>query len=279
MKADDLFANHVHIGRPVPLELFLVRLVSGTKADGAEVIDQRVEPNIDHVLGIARNWNPPLESAAADGKIAQPAFHEGDYFVAPGLRTNKLRMVFVVGKKFFGKRRQFEIVVLFAHRFRGPSALRAGIARLGRIHIKLVIDAILPGIGTGVDEALRLHPAEEFLYAALVPGLSGADEIVVSDVHPIKETAKFSGNLINPFLWRYLGSGGRALNVDAMLIRPGQKKRVVAEHALAARDGVAHNTGISVPNVRARVHVKNRRCNIKLLFLPLLHLYLSFLSR
>src|SRR5215467_8307198 len=271
MKANDLFANHVHIGRPVALELFLVRLVFGAKTDGGAVVAQRIQPNVDHVLGITRDWNAPLESAAADGKIAQPAFHEGDYFIAPGLRTNKLSMVFVVGKKFFGKRRQFEIVVLFAHRFRGPSALRAGIARFGRIHIKLVIDTILPGIGPLVDESLRLHAAEEFLHAALVPGLSGANEIVVGDVHTVEQTAEFGGYLVNPFLRRHLGSRSRTFNVDAMLVRPGQKKRVVAEHALAARDGVAHNAGIGVPNVRSRVHVVDRRRYIKLRFL--VHLY------
>ena len=93
MEAHNFFADHVHIGRPVAFQLLLVRRIVGAKANRGHVIGQRIEPDVDHVLGIAGHRNAPLERRAADRKIAQSAAHESDHFVAPGFRTNEVGIV------------------------------------------------------------------------------------------------------------------------------------------------------------------------------------------
>src|SRR5205823_14722354 len=81
------------------------------------------------------------------------------------------------------------------------------------------------------------------------------------------EFAELRRNLINPLLWRGVGRGGRALHMNAMLIGSRQKKGVIAEHPFAASDGVAHNRRVRVPDMRTRVHVKDRRRDVELLAL------------
>ena len=51
------------------------------------------------------------------------------------------------------------------------------------------MDAVLAGVLALIDVAFFLQQAEQFLCAALVPGFGGADEIVIGDVHPVKERA------------------------------------------------------------------------------------------
>src|SRR5579864_2955821 len=96
MEANDLLADHVNIRRPIMLKFFLVRLILGPKAYGSAVVAQSVKPDVNHVLGITRDRNPPLKRAAADGKIAQTALHKCDDFIPPGLRPYEVRMVLVL---------------------------------------------------------------------------------------------------------------------------------------------------------------------------------------
>ena len=57
----DVFADHMHIGRPPFLETTLV----GAEANPRHIVDQRVEPNVDRVVGVPRPWHAPLEAAPA----------------------------------------------------------------------------------------------------------------------------------------------------------------------------------------------------------------------
>ena len=83
MEANNLLADHLHIGGPV--FLVLCRVVRAV-AERRDVVGQRIEPDVDHVLGIVRNRNAPGEGAAADGKIAQAGAHERNHFIAPRFR-------------------------------------------------------------------------------------------------------------------------------------------------------------------------------------------------
>ena len=95
MKADDVLADYVHVGRPVALELR--RLLVG-KADAGEIVGQRVDPHIHDVLRIAGHRNAPVEGGARDREILQAAAHEALHFVGARVRTDELRMRLVVGE-------------------------------------------------------------------------------------------------------------------------------------------------------------------------------------
>ena len=73
VEADNLLADHVHIGRPVFLEASCASACDEPYPMRGDVVGQRIQPDVDHMLGIVGHRNAPGERAAADGKIAQPA--------------------------------------------------------------------------------------------------------------------------------------------------------------------------------------------------------------
>ena len=102
------------------------------------------------------------------------------------------------------------------------------------------------------------------LHALLVPVGGGADEVVVGQAHPVPERAELGGDFIGELL-RSLSRGLRgALDLLSVLVGAGEKVSVEAHHALAPGNGVAGNGGVGVPDVRARVHVVDRRRDVKL---------------
>src|SRR5205814_8568073 len=63
VKTQDVLADHVQIGGPEGREFTAVGL---RIADRAQIIDQRVEPDIYNVPGVARHRDAPREAGARD---------------------------------------------------------------------------------------------------------------------------------------------------------------------------------------------------------------------
>ena len=151
-------------------------------------------------LGSPGTGNAPLERSAADREIAQSAAHKRNHFVAPGLRTNEVRMLGVVLQQRLLHGGELEEVILFVNGFRGASALGAGRAWACGIDVELVEDAILAAVGALVDVAALLQAREHGLHAAHMPRLGGADEVVICDLHPVPQRAEFAGDLVDKLL-------------------------------------------------------------------------------
>src|SRR5438034_6388494 len=131
------------------------------------------------MVGIAGNGNTPFEGAAADGEIAQAAAHKRHHLIAPRLWPDELRMLFVEGQQLVSKSRKLEVIVFLADCLSGAPAFRARSAGAHSVNIKFVVDTILPGIGSLIDVAFFLQPAEQLLRPALMAWLSGADKVIV----------------------------------------------------------------------------------------------------
>src|SRR5579859_6568647 len=270
MEADDLLADHVYVGGPVALEFLLLVLFFCAQTDSGAVVAQRIEPHVHHVPGITGNRNAPLEGAAADREIAQTALYEGNHLIAPRFWPDETWFLLVMRQQLVGEGRKLKVIVLFAGRLGRATAFGAGSAGTHGIDIKLVKDAVLARVCAFVDKTLVLDTLPQFLSAAFVARLGGADEVIVGDAHLVKQPAEFSRGFVHPLLRRRLCGRGGALHVNAMLVRAGQKPGVIAQHALAAGNRVADQRGVSVADVRPRVHVINGRGDIKL-FSALIH--------
>ena len=59
MEANDFFSDHLQIGGPVFLECILRALMRRSVANRRNVIGQRVQPDVDHMLRIVGNRNAP----------------------------------------------------------------------------------------------------------------------------------------------------------------------------------------------------------------------------
>ena len=190
MEAHDFLANHLQVRRPILLELLLVGFVGRSETYSGDVIRQRVQPDVNHVLGIVGHRNAPGKSAATNREVAQPAAHKGHHLIAPRLRTNELRLFRIQLQQLVLKCRELEEIVFLVHRLRRTAALRAGRAGTDSVHILLIKDAVLSGIGSLVDVAVIANSPEEFLYSHFMTIFGGADEIVICDPHPVPQSAE-----------------------------------------------------------------------------------------
>src|SRR5688572_22440895 len=97
------------IGRPISLELRIVRL----EAHAAHITRQCVEPDIENVGRIVRQWDAPLQCRAADREILQAATHERCNLVPAAFRSNELGILFIKVEEPVLKSRELEEVTLF----------------------------------------------------------------------------------------------------------------------------------------------------------------------
>jgi hypothetical protein len=85
----DVLAEDVQVGRP-PLRK--ARLV-GAIADRRRVVDQRIEPDVDHLLGCERQGNAPRLPRPAHRDVLETAVEQAQDLVAADLWLEELRMV------------------------------------------------------------------------------------------------------------------------------------------------------------------------------------------
>ena len=152
MEADDLLTDQMQVGGPEPVS-WLLRKVSG----------QSVEPDIEDVVALHRQWDAPLDCRTADREIIESLLHEGDDFVAFSSGWMKSGCFHRVPAAP-GKRRKFKKIILFGDRFRGAAAIGAWIAGFGVVDVQFVEDAILAGITALVDVAVLAAQFKQLCY-------------------------------------------------------------------------------------------------------------------
>ena len=105
--------------------------------------------------------------------------------------------------------------------------------------------------------------SKQLLHAADMTRLRRPNEIVVRNPQPVPQSAKLSRNLCRKLFRRAPGSFSAALNLLPVLVRPRQKPSLDPQRPLAPRNRVAHNRRVRMAQVRPRVHVVNRRGQVK----------------
>ncbi len=243
------------IGRPVS-NFLVIRA-----ADSAEIRGQCIVPDVKNVGLFARHGNAPANCGARDAEIAEAAFDETEYFIAAGFRLDKIRVLGVPIEKRFLKGRKFEEIVWLGNSFRGPAAIGTVLPWL-HVHVSIVVNAVLPGVVTGVNETVFAAQFEKPLHGVGVFQVGGADKFVALNTEFLPQGAPLPGHFRHEFGFGDACLFGGALDVDAVLVRAGGHDDVVAAHAFVAADGVAHDRRIRVADVRQAVRVVDRRGQI-----------------
>jgi hypothetical protein len=83
VETGDAFADDMHIRRPEPLIPCFG--VSG----GGEVVDERVEPDVDGLLRVAGKRDAPVEPLPGDRDILETTLQQPQHLVAPDLRIDR----------------------------------------------------------------------------------------------------------------------------------------------------------------------------------------------
>ena len=271
MEPQNLFAHQVHVGGPE-----LAKAVGGgvlPVPNSAQVAGERVEPDVEHMFraGAAgrfrnlRQRNPPLQRRAADREIAQPAAHKRDHFIAARLRADEFRVFLIVGEQALLEGRELEEIVFFRNGLGRPAALRAGIARPTFRGVEFIGDAILPRVIAFIDIAVFPDRFENLPHRCRMFLVGSPNEGVKFNPQAPPLFPKQRRDLVGELLRREAGGLGRALHLLPMLIGPAEQEGVVALHLLIPANRVGHNGAVGVPQVRRRVYVVERSCQIEFL--------------
>src|SRR5215475_630358 len=115
-----------------------------------------------------------------------------------------------------------------------------------------------------VDVAVLPHPPPKFLGGALVVIVSGADPVVVGEAVRREGRLEFVDDVVNVPFNGQAALFRRALDVQSVLIGPGQKEGLEAALTLVASHRVGDQRRVKVAEMRMRVDVIYRRCNVEL---------------
>ncbi len=255
----NVFADDVQVGRP-PLREH--RLVC-PEAGGGGVIDQRVEPDIDHARRIVRHRDAPRLSGAADRDVVEAGFEQLENLVAAGVRLHEFRMRREVRDERVAVLREAEEVVLLLDPLDGAVQRALPVHQVLVLLERLAADAVPSLVEPLVDVTLRGDQAHQLLDRRLVARLGRPDEVVVGDVEEIPGLAEHAlhpvavRQRIEPFF------PGLAIDVLGVLVVPHDEEGLETRQPLVARDRVRRDLLVGGAQVRTAVHVVDRRRQIK----------------
>ena len=264
MEAQDVLADHVQVGGPEFLEI-VASLFTFCVTHAGHVARERVIPDVNHLIGIIRPWDTPLQSPATDRDVSEAALDEADHFIAPVFGLHKLGVVPVKLQQALLKCGESKEIVLFIDQFRRAAA-DVAIGRVGAVgNVALIINAVTTLVLTLIDHArlILLRKANQALNARDVLRLVGIDKVRVLNAEFLPEFDEELSLLRHEFRWLHACCFCCPLQFFTVLVRPGQVSHIIAAHALVARDDVTNNRGVGGANMRPRIRIVKRCRQIK----------------
>ena len=252
---ENVFADQVLGAAPVvaPVRIMIV-------ADGREIIEQRVEPNVGDKVAVEGNLDAPFEPTSRPGnaQVFERLAQEAQHFVAITFGPDEIGMRGDVVQQPVLILAHAEEVVLLLHEF--GSGLMIGTLAVHQFLLgqkALAAGAIVPAVLADVDFAAVVDTLQNFLYESHVVGIGGTDEAVGRHVEPRPQAAETAADLVHQRL--RCGASGRRRSSDlvAVLVGSGDEERVVAEQAMVTPQRVRQHRGVGRADVRVGVHIVN----------------------
>src|SRR5207253_9583983 len=152
-------------------------------AEGAQVVDEGVGPDVGDLLRIPRDRDAPRLRRPADREVAEPALDEAARLVVAEVRQDEVRAVVVELQQLVLVGREAKEIVLLLEPFSLRVVDRAlPVDELRRSLELLAADAIEAGIGVLVDVAVVVDALEEVLDEPMMTLVARADEEVIRRV-------------------------------------------------------------------------------------------------
>jgi hypothetical protein len=130
--------------------------------------------------------------------------------------------------------------------------------QLGLGVVGLAGHAVPAGVGPPLDPAVVVDALEERLDAGPVPGLGGADEVVVGDVEQLPRLAEPLAGGVGVLQRAEAALVGGALHLESVLVGAGEEEDVVAGQAVPPSQRVGRHRRVGVPDVGHVVDVVDR---------------------
>ena len=258
VKAGDVLSDHMRVGGPE----FRPRTVVGEACRG-DVVGQRVDPDIHHMLRIAWHRHAPGEGGAADREVRKPALHEGDDLVEILFRRHEFGMGLVMGEEPVGVGRQPEEPALLLdplHRRAGRAEFRPvrAIGELALVEIGLVAHRVPARIFRKIDVAVGGHALPDRLYRARVTRLRRAHDVVGPRIEEFAHRLEFRRDPVDEGQRRHAFARRGLLNLEAKFVHAGDEQRLAPVEPHEALDRVGRDPLVSVADMRRAVGVRDR---------------------
>ena len=256
VETGDVLAHEVEVRRPPFVPTGFVVAVTG----GREIVDERVEPDIDDAPVVEGNRNAPVEAGSAHGEVEEARFEDIPQFVAAGFRFDETGVVAVEVEQPVAVRRESEEVVALADPVR--FVVMDGAASLREVFLLFegfAGNAVPALVGAFVEIAGVADGDEEFLDRGAVALLGGADELVEGDVQLRPDAAE---DFLHPFAVVERVEpllGGLPAHIQRVLVGAHEEVGVVSGGAPEAGDHIGGDLLVGGSEVGRRVDIVDRR--------------------
>ena len=260
VEAQDVLAEQLPARGPQALGQILAGAGVGERRG---VVDERVDPDVDRLLGIPRQRHAPVDRLARDRDVAQPALDVRAHLVEARLREHERRVGGVALEQRVGVRREPEERVALLGPARHGAVL--GAAAVDQVLLgveRLAGRAVEARVGALVEVAALAHALDEALHERLVLGIGRADEEVVRRLDAAGELAEALGDRIGPLLGRDARGGRGLLHLGAVLVGAREEEGVGAAAPGVPRRDVGRDRRVRVAEVRLAVDVVDRRRDV-----------------
>ena len=153
-------------------------------AERRVVVEQRVEPDVDHLVRVPGHRHPPLQRRPGERDVLESLPDEGERLVAAEVRDDEIRALGVEPLEVALERRELEEPVLLLLAGQGDLVDRAGVVRadlgLGlEVRAAGAVPALVDAL---VDVAVVVDALDDLLHPLHVALVGGPDEEVVGRV-------------------------------------------------------------------------------------------------
>ncbi len=256
VEAKDVLREQVTDLRPEALDQVLALPRIG---ESAQVVDERVDPDVRDLVRRPRKRHPPGLAGAADAEVLQAALDEASRLVGAELRQHEVGPLVIELEQPVLVGGEAEEVVLLFDPLGLDAVLRAlAVDELGLRLERLAADAVEALVRVLVDVAVVVDPLEEVLDERLVALVARADEEVgvrIQTVQEARASARRSGRrtpLAEPLLL------GDARDLGGVLVGAGEEERLVAALPAMTHEDVRRDRRVRMTDVRRRVDVVDR---------------------
>ena len=256
------FASRCRTAGPVPGDEVLARTRVGQRA---QVVDERVRPDVRDLVGVPRDRDAPRQALTADREVLQPARDERPGLVRPEPGQHPVGALVVEGEQLLLVRGEPEEPVPLLD----PLGLDVVLGALAVDELVLGLEglaanAVEPRVDALVDvlAAVVPDPRQELLDEPLVPVVARADEEVRRHAEAGGERPPRLDDPVRVLLRSKTLLLGHARHLRRMLVDAGEEERVTAALPLMACEHVRRHGRVGVPDVRRGVDVVDRRGDV-----------------
>ena len=259
VEPEDVLRQQVADGRPERRHEVLAGAGVGERA---QVVDERVRPDVDDLVGIPGDRDAPRLAGPADREVLEPSGDERPCLVRAEPGQDEVRALVVEREQLLLVRGEPEEPVRLLDPLGLDVVLRAlPVDQLVLVLERLASDAVEARIDVLVDvlAAVVADPEQELLDEPLVLVVARPDEEVVGHVEAGGERPPRLHDLVRVLLRLEALLGRDAGHLRCMLVDPREQERLTTALPLVAGEDVRGHGRVRVPDVRGRVHVVDRR--------------------